>query len=175
MFDNLSDDQRKVLRIWFVVGVIVILLLLFFSYSVYKEKKENEVNYSNVYTKVKDYNRYYTVTSLVEKFYSYINSKDYNNVLIILNSDYKNTNNINLSNIDNYLPKHEVNIGFQPGLICTKQISKDLTSYYVKGNTVSSNTGDKISDSYYNIILDSISFTYSISILTSDEYRGECS
>ena len=65
MFDNLSDDQRKVLRIWFVVGVIVILLLLFFSYSVYKEKKENEVNYSNVYTKVKDYNRYYTVTSLL--------------------------------------------------------------------------------------------------------------
>lgn len=174
MFDNLSDDQRKVLRIWFIVGLIILLLLLIFSYSVYKEKKENEALYNSSYTKVKDYSRYYTVASLVEKFYSYINSKDYNSVLIILNNDYKNNNSINIDNLDNYLPKHDVSIGFQPGLMCSKQMSKNLTSYYIKGNTVSSNTGDKITDSYYNIILDSSNFTYSISILSSDEYRGEC-
>lgn len=112
MLDKLTDDQRKVLLIWLFIGVFIIVLVFVISNmrgnNGLFRKDEHEKNY----TFVKDYNRYYTITNIVDKYYSAINNEYKSDLVKMLNEDYVKENEITEDNVLSKLKVDKTNTSF---------------------------------------------------------------
>ena len=159
---KLNDGEKKVLLFWIIAAAILITI-----FAVIEVKKNFFDKYNGNYTIVRDVNRYYTVNNAINKFYSYINSNDIDNALIIIDD-----NNINKTNFTNYFNFNNKTISYVPNLMYEKDIKKGVKSYYVGGYNESLNTGEYISDAYYEVILDGNNFTFSIKKIDKELYEG---
>ena len=174
MLDRLTDDQRKVLLIWLFVGVFILVLVFVISNItgnngiLKKDEKEKR------YTFVKDYNRYYTITNIVDKYYSAINNEYKDDLMVMLNDDYIKDNNITNDNVIAKLKVDNNNISFQGSLMCKKKLHTGVVSYYVSGETIGTNTGKKIKDSYFEVIQDENNMTFDIKEIDNTSFGDEC-
>ena len=174
MLDKLTDDQRKVLLIWLFIGVFIIVLVFVISNmrgnNGLFRKDEHEKNY----TFVKDYNRYYTITNIVDKYYSAINNEYKSDLVKMLNEDYVKENEITEDNVLSKLKVDKTNTSFHGALMCKKKLHTGIISYYVSGETVGTNTGKSIRDSYYEVIQDENNMTFSIKEIDGVSFGDEC-
>lgn len=135
------------------VFLVIVLIVLIFVLIVINNKEDEQILdvQINKVMLLNNYNEFFTVNSSVFKYISYLQKKDYNNVLKILDVDYKNNNNINSNNILNYVENLEGNYSFSSKKIYYEIIDENFTKYYVFGY-LSMDTIDGISeklDRYY--------------------------
>ncbi len=171
MHINLSHEEKKVLILWALIGILLLGLAIFLKIV---NNRKSESSRDQNYTIVTDYSRYYTVSNALTKFYSFINAKDYEGVLSILGAKYLSENNINEQNIGDYITFEDYNLTYRPQIICQKVIDQNNISYYVGGNESKMNSGLLLEDKYYEVILNSEKFIFSIVPLDEEEYVGEC-
>lgn len=156
--DN-EERNKKILAI-----VLVIILLILGIYKIFFSKPKEEKIDTKTISVVKDNNRFYTVSSCVYKYLTYLSAKDNDNLYLLLDETYKKENNITKDNIYNYIGNVEGDISFNARKIFEQRLSKNVYKYYVKGyiqaNTIFQ-TGEK--QIYYVIvIMDQSNLTFSI-------------
>ena len=116
-----------------------------------------------------DYNEFFTVNSSIFKFIGYLQNKDYDNVLKILDSDYKTNNNINLNNITSFVENLEGNHTFSSKKIYYEILDDNHTKYYVHGyltKDIIDGYSERL-DRYYIVIFNTKDRIFSI--IPSDE------
>lgn len=172
MFKDLSYEERKVLLIWCVVGVIIFAIAIVLKLFVVNE--ENSKIYSEPYKVLQDRDRYYTVNGALTKYYSFINAKNYKSVVNILDNKYIVDNDINENNVSGYLTNTEKLLSYVPKVMCFKLIDEGVTSYYVAGNEVNMNDSKQLNNKYYEVILDGNDLVFSVKPLDEETYGGKC-
>lgn len=164
---KLSKEEKKVLTIWCIISLIVFSLLFLFGIKkVTKEEKKYEL--------VRDYNRFYTVNTVLNKYYLYLNGNEYNKVLNMINENYKKNNNIDVNNLKDKLEINEEKVSFNSYYMCSKETSDDVYSYYIKGHINNINSGKYIKDVYYKVVLNSKNLLFDIAPIDENQFGGEC-
>lgn len=152
--------------------VFLIIVLLFISNYKKEDDKFQEVEKHKVLL-LNDYNQFFTVNSSIFKYISYLQKKDYESVLKILDYDYKNVNSINLNNIANYVENLEGNHSFSSKKIYYEVIEDNVVKYYVHGYLLK-DTIDGYSerlDRYYIVIFNTKEKIFSIIPSNEIDYK----
>ncbi len=172
MSGKLSTEEKKVLIIWLIIGLVAFFLVM--SIHIYKFTGEKQETYDKEYQILKDYDRYYTVVGALNKYYAFYNARAYESIFHILSNTYKEENAITLDNIKEFIPENEASLNFKGALMCYKTIDKGITSYLVKGYETDVFTGDELNTVYYNVTLDNNTFSFALEKIDSEFYGGNC-
>ncbi len=130
---EMNETKKNMIKI----GIALFVLLIFLGFNLYqnyeKYKKESEISQEK--TIVTDNSRYFTVINCVKKYLNYVKANNTENILLLLNQEYKNLYNINESNLNNFIPSIEDNVivDYKGDIMYQKRISKNVTEYYVYG------------------------------------------
>ena len=128
--DNKAERNKKIFA---VVLVIVVLALgiykLFFEKTIVEEEKID----TETITIVKNNSRFYTVSSCVSKYLSYLTIKDTDNLLVLLSEDFKAKNSVTSENIYSYIGTLDVTKTFSARKIYEQRVTKTIYKYYVYG------------------------------------------
>lgn len=172
---RLSDSEKKVLIAWAIVGIIILLIVLVFGLTKDRTKKEE---FDNITARGTNYlidrNRYYTVKNAITKFYSFINSKDYDATLKILNEKYVEENKININNVNEFITESDFQLSYQSKRMCLKSIKKGVYTFVSEGEEISANSGKYFSDRYYEVVLDGNTSLFSIKPIEKSIFEGVC-
>ena len=171
MVEKLTEEQRKVLMIWVCLGMILTVLLLIIGSK--KVGYKNNYELDNEYLTVRDYSRYYTITKIIDKYYTAINDERYEVALNMLDSKYVSEKSINTSNIKETL-NYDAKVSFSGGLMCSKRFAKGFTSYYVIGKVIGTNVDKEFDTVYYEVVLDEMNMLFSIKPVESSMFGGAC-
>lgn len=172
---NLSDSEKKVLTAWAIVGIIILLIVLLFGLKKDQTQKEEIENITAKGSKyVIDRNRYYTVKNALTKFYSFINLKDHESVLKILDAKYVSDNKINQDNISEYIPKSDIQLSYETKRMCLKSLKSGVYTFVSEGEEISATTGKRIRESYYEVVLDGNTSLFSVKPIDSRTFEGVC-
>jgi len=175
MIDNLTKEQRRVLLMWIIFGVILMGVLgILAGIKINKARKEYQQTVDQNYNKVRDYSRYYTIINILDKYYNTINSNNDTETLKLLSNKYKIDNGINKDNINDKIKHYEKMVTYKGKLMCSKRLGKGFTSYYVSGDVIGSNDLKTYGSEYYDIILNENEMTFSVSVIEASEFGGVC-
>ena len=172
MLDKLTEDQRRVLMIWFFFLVFLVVLFIILAGHKITSKFKDEVDKN--YSIVQDYSRYYTVINILDKYYTALNNESYDDVLKMLDTEYVNSEGINKDNIKEKLNKYDVRTTYKGSLMCSKKLGKGYTSYYVSGEVVGTNTIKTFDTTLYEVVLNENEMTFSIKQIDDSQFGGDC-
>lgn len=158
MKDN-EDRNKKILVVFLIllaVGILVYDKLL-------KKDPEEDIDTTTI-SVVTDRNRFYTVTSCVNKFLTYLTSKNTDSLYLLLDENYKNEKQITKDNIYNFIGTYNNELIFSPKKIFEQRLSRNVYKYYIKGY-ISADVMDSVGakqDYYIIVIQDQENLTFSI-------------
>lgn len=168
--NNKADRNEKILAIVIVIAVLFLgIYKIFFDKEVIEEEKIDTETISIV----KDNSKFYTVSSCVSKYITYLSSGQTDKLLVLLSKNYKEKNSINLSNIHNYIDFNGNTSAFNPRKMFQQRLSKNVYKYYVSGY-IEEETIDSIpvSEQFYIIvILDEKNMTFEIEPYDGDMFK----
>lgn len=173
MFKELSDSEKKVLRIWGIVGGTIFLGLVAIAIVNRINPAILDFNGDYKFKIVKDETRYYTVANAMTKYSSYINSKDSENVLTILDENFKKSNNVNKDNVLEKVGNFDKTISIIPSYMCSRKKSENVTQY-IFSSTINDIKGEAITKKNYSVYLDASNMTYSVEEITDEYLGGNC-
>ncbi len=130
---NMQEKDKNILKIILALTVLVFFIGWNLLSKYMDAKKEQELSQKTVL--VTDNNRYITVINCVNKFLNYVQSDNKDDILLLLEEDYKNSFRINSSNVKNFIPILGQNFlyDYKGSEMYQKRISKTVIEYYVKG------------------------------------------
>lgn len=173
MFEKLSDSEKKVLIAWIILGII--LLIAVATIKITQKNIDDKYKYINSpYKLVLNHDRYYTVSAALSKFYAYINEDNYQSVVNILDSKYKQDNNITKDNVNNFIKFYDVASNYETKVMCSKEIAKGIFSYLVSGNDIGMNNGKRLASPYYQVVLDGNKLLFSVKPISKEDYEEKC-
>lgn len=161
---KLNEKQKNIIEII----IAVVILILFIGYRIYENytKAKNEMILSQQKTIVTDDSRFFTVISCINKYLNTVQNGNPNDILLILNEEYKEANGINNNNYQKFIPSLDKTklYEYEGNEMYQKRISKNVIEYYVYGNIKESNMDDDPVRTKYNltVILYENEFIYSI-------------
>lgn len=173
MFSKLSDSEKKVLRIWAIVGSIIFIGLVIIAIIDKVNPALIDISGEYSYKIVKDETRYYTVSNAISKYASYINAKDKESILTILDDDYKKNNNINDDNVLDIVGNFDKNISIMPSYMCSRKRNDKITQYIFNAS-INDTKGEQITTKNYSVYLDSENMIFSVEEVTSEYLGGNC-
>lgn len=152
----------------FLIVIVVILLLIFLIFKIFfnQSSKKSDIIIVNSSSK------FYTVSGCVSRYLNYLYTEDVDNLLILLDNQYKKNNKLNRDNIFNKIEKLDGIYSFEAHLMYQESLKSKMTKYYVKGVLVPEEMDSFDSDAnkvfYVIVTLDEKNSTYSIT-----PYDGE--
>lgn len=173
---GITKQEKKVLTFWgfgliIIIALIVIINFFFPIKNILSQLGNNsgEID-NNKYVMVSDFTRYSTVSTAINKYYSFINMKDYDSVLKILDEDFVTEKNLNKNNINTgiYIPSNLA--AYEPNIMYEKK-KKGIVTYYVDGYVVGFSTSEKYRHEYLKVILDGNNFHFSIKPIDEGEFK----
>lgn len=172
----ISESQKKVLTGWAIIGIVILVAV--FVVAIFTVKEKNEKTETGITAanskKVIDRSRYYTVKNAITKYYSFVNMKDYDSVLKILDSNYVKDNNIDANNIKSFLTDTDVSLSYDSKIMCLKNSNKGVYTFVIDGNEISANTGVLVAKKYYEIVMDGNNSTFSLKPIEENIYNEVC-
>ena len=172
---NISESQKKVLSIWAISACLIFALVILLAITIKHEKESEVPSITAKDSKVLlDRNRYYTIKSAITKYYSYLNMKDYEAVLKILDKNYKDKNDITETNLDEYLTDTDKQLSYQSKVMCLKSVKKGVYTFVTEGTEIASNTGTEIGEKYYQVTLDGNTSLFSLMPVDKKDYQEVC-
>ena len=151
----MEDYQIKNMR--GIIITVIVVAALYGIYTLFFNKPKDETDNKIDVVLVNDYNRFYTVSSCVTKYLNTLSSNNVENILTILDKNYKEKNNITEDNIYNYINKVDDVYSFSPRKMYYKETNNYITKYYIYGTIEKStiNQSDEAKDYYIIVYLDS--------------------
>lgn len=126
MKEIIVKNKKNILIILGVIIAIVVLIIKIF----FGNDKQSNINI------VKSSSKFYTVSNCVSRYINYLYSEDIDNVILLLEKNYKKKNNINNDNLFKKINKLDNFYSFSPTKMYEEVINDNLTKYYVKGYLV---------------------------------------
>ena len=131
----------------------------------------NTTNGDNVqFSSVKDYQAFFSINSLINKFYENVTKNNPKDVIGMFDADYVNKNSINANNLSNFVDTNYQEITFYSKSMYVKS-KKNVYYYFVNGEEQQYNFYDEIlsekEDSMFMVIVDKNNDTFSITPLTT--------
>lgn len=129
-----QSTKKDLIKIAIALGVLAIFIGINL-YGNYKKSKE-EFMISEEKQPVLDNSRYMTVINCINKFINYVQIGNKDNILLLLNEEYKNDYNVDVNNLNNFIPNLSSDgiYSYSGEEMYYKQISENVTEYYVVGN-----------------------------------------
>jgi len=176
--EKITKEEKKVLSIWAGVVIVLVVVLLVLNHffpiktllsSLYGKRSDIIENYEVL----GDYSRYSTVSGALQKYYSFVNAKDYDSVIKILNEEYVKENKITKDNISDFITfPDDKYITFDPNIMYRKTLKVGVYTYIMDGEIEDRDTGEVLGKTYYQVILDGNNFLFSVKPLTEKEFGG---
>ena len=150
------EKINKTKIILFIIFIILVSFSLFIFNNQNKVEIEDNKNNKKEVLLLNDYNRFFTVNSCVYKYINYLQTKDINSILKVLNKDYLILNNIDSNNIFNYVEDLNGIYSFKSKEIYYEKINDNNYIYYVYGELIkeSINGYVEINERYYTLNFD---------------------
>ena len=174
-----SKSESKTLLYWGLVLVIIMLIFVFIKINVYDPVAEQIKIQDANYEVVHDQNKYYIAIKPIYNLYNFISDDDVDNIMKLLNKDYVEKNGITKENL---MSKNIFNfvgfVNFKHGRMCSKILPDSKTSYIVVGEDATdpmNGLPEYLGNKYYDIVLDSKTFTFDIAPITKEFFEEECS
>ena len=149
------DKINKKMIILFGVLIIIVVFILHFN----RKKSDDKI------TLVRDNSTFFTVSSCVSKYISYLSTNDTEKLYILLDSKYKKKYNIDEESINNYLISLDGNYMFKGKKMYSEKVGKSRYKYYVYGVLIENTMDvfDMDEEDYYLIVyLNEKDMTFSI-------------
>ena len=161
---DLNENEKNVLT-------SIVFVLIFISFLIYlgvskliEAKKEQEESQKTVL--VTDAGRYFTAVNCVKSYLNYVQRGNTDDMLLLLNEEYKEANRITASTVRNHIPKLEYNYMYDyvGEEMYQHRISKNVVEYYIKGRIKKSQMDEDSTYSDYDVtvVLYEDKFLYSI-------------
>lgn len=160
----MKSEETRNLQLLIIVLVIVGVFSLVYTLFIENKEEDDEIVDNPSVLVVNDYNRFFTVSSCVSKYINYLTTKNTDNLLILLSSEYKENNSIDSNNLYNYIDVIEGNKTFSARKMFEEQVNNNVYKYYVYGSIQEEKLGsvsDK-EDYYLIVILDENNMTFAI-------------
>lgn len=165
-------DKNKLIAIILVIVTVLVVVITYFI------ERDNE-QVSNDIEIVKNYSDFYTVNSCLYRVVTYLFTQNTDDLLLILNDEYKEENNITEENVLSLFDPVEYDSTFVSEKMYYEKISQNITKYYVKGYIEKNQILDE-SDTvnldkkqvYFIVYLDSENSLFSIEPYSGDIFIG---
>lgn len=172
----ISKNERRVLTIWLIVGIIVCALIVLinikFDGASLFQKITKQVD--TKYSLIKDRDRYYSVKSSVDTFYAYINDKSSDSLMKILDAKYVDNNKLTNNNVlDKFKYDKKVVIKAN-NYMCEKKIAPGKYSYYTQFILEDRSTGEFVDNVYFDVVYNHKTTTFTIKPIDSKTFGGAC-
>lgn len=158
--------------------LIILILLFLFSYVIFNIRFNNddetiEIVDTNKINLLDDYNRFFTINSCIYKYITYLQTKNVDSILKVLDETYITNNNINKNNVLEYVDTLNGTYSFVSKKIYYEQLDDYNIKYYVYGYLVEDlidSYGKKI-DKYYIVLFDTNKNLFSITPFNEIEFK----
>lgn len=155
MKEKIKNNKQIIL---FIIGVVVAIIIIFIKiFGGNDDNKNIDI--------VKSSSRFYTVSNCVSRYINYLYSEETDNLLLLLDSNYKKKNKINQNNLYDKINKLENYYNFEAKKIYEENINNHKVKYYVYGYLTVDDVFNSVSDKadfYIIVYLDSKDSTYSV-------------
>ncbi len=132
-YKNLNPRDKNILE---TILIIIISIVLAASVLISDAIKAQKVKLESMKTiLVKDNSRYFTVIGCAEKFIENVSNKKTENILLLIDPNYKERNRIESSNLYSYVPSLDSSSSYNyiGREMYEHKISKNVTEYFVRG------------------------------------------
>ena len=126
--------------------------------------KDNKKDYSNVKI-IDNSTQYYSVSAIVDKYIHYLNEKNKDKIIDMLDINYKENNHINKNNVlKNLKSSSDSNISFLGDIMYYEELNENLDKVYVSGfiQRVSLDSFEVVGNFYIIVLMDKDNNTFSI-------------
>lgn len=172
---NISESERKVLIIWIIIAVIIVSIVMVVQIMFGGFTKDDGSGITAKDSRVvNDRNRYYTVKGALTKYYSFVNAKDYDSVLKILDEKYVDDNKITVDNVDEKINIEDYQLSYETRVMCLKSAKKGVYTFVVDGIEVKMMSGEELDRKYYEIVMDGNTSLFSVKPINVDKYEEVC-
>lgn len=145
--------------------IITILFLIFISITVLSNLNKSDKKIINeiTYQIETNYSNFFTVNSCITKYVEYLSKKDTDSLLEVIDKNYINSNNINKTNLYNYVDDISGIYSFTSKKMY-KSDNEKIIKYYVFGYLKEENIDGivGVEDKYFILNLDEDNLTFSI-------------
>lgn len=155
--------------------ILAVILLVLGIISIVKKSKNNDTNTETEIKleTVKDYSTFFTVENCINKYINALSNSNGEDAFNLLTNEYKNLISINKDNVDEKLDYLDGNYVYEARNIFEKNIDNNIKEYYIYGLLKEDVLGeyDTGKDSYYQVIIEDESYTFTLRPYTIEEYR----
>lgn len=161
--------DNKIIKIMVIIVSIIILLILGIliilsvnsktqKQTVEEEPKNHEI------VIVKNRNDFFTVANCVNKYITYLTTKEKEILYNYLDEEYKKEKNITMDNIFSYVKTFDDYYKFKAKEMYVSELSSTVSQYYVYGTLRVEATGDDEEETpfYISVKLDKANNTFSV-------------
>ena len=174
-----------------VIIIITVILLLIYQRKSEEEKSANDVQKivtSTTFMDVTDKDTFYQTEDCIEEYYKYLNINDYtqeeyipgteqpfaqqkginneedkvNAILNLLSSGYKENNDLNVDNVENFINPINTDEEFYRAVSQKIAAGAETSTIYVEGEILNRNTYEVSSQVYYIVYIDYATSSFSI-------------
>ena len=168
---NFEFNKRNVSLLGIFILIIIAGLMLHSYRNPAVTQKESEK-----ITLVKDYSRFFTISNAGNKYINYLQNKDKDNLILLLNDTYISVNEITKDNIlDKLTLLNSGNYTFEARKMYQEILNQNITRYYVKGNLniVLMDEYERPKDYYLIIEMDLKNLTFSVTPDDGKIFKGD--
>lgn len=163
MKEKISKNRNTIIIVIF--GIIAIILVLVQIFGGSKDKNKIDI--------VTSTSKFYTVSNCVYRYVTYLQTKDTDNLLLLLDSKYKSKNNINSNNVLNNLINLDKLYNFEARKMYEEKINDNITKYYVYGYLIEDDIDSNNSMDFYVIVtMDTNNKIFSITPYDGEIFGG---
>lgn len=147
-----------------IISGILIILLNFNPESNTQNEIETLQTLEKDVTPVKDRNDFFTVANCIDKYVTYLSTKEKDILYNYLDETYKVENNITIDNVYQFVKTYDDYYKFKASEMYVANLSNNISQYYVYGTLTPESTGDDEEeiDFYISIKLDKLNNTFSV-------------
>lgn len=160
--------NNKLLNIIIIIVLIIIFLILAILFINTNPKKEYEPEQTKAVVKeverVQNHNDFFTVANCVDKYITYLTTKEKDILYSYLDEEYRQKNGITKENIYSYINTLDDYYKFKAKEMYVCKLQDTILQYYVYGTiTVETTVNDnKETPFYVSVKLDKVNDTFSI-------------
>lgn len=129
-FEKLDENKKNLIQII----IALIALGIFIVFQIFLSSKSSS-NINSPKELVKDNSRYFAVMGCANKFLLTVQSRNTDDILLLLNNKYKEQYKIDASNLNNYIPNlnDDADYAYDGHAMYMRRISKNISEYYIDG------------------------------------------
>ncbi len=160
------------------ITIVVILIVFFCGTLIYSKVVQKNVDDNKIDTTVfalNDVNRFFSIDSSISKYVSYVSNKDVDNIIKVLDKNYKENNNISSSNVFDFVGNY--NIGYISSTREIYQVSSNnnIYKYYAKVRLLEEtfDSSTFIDNAYFEVTINENELTFAIAPISEIVYMNK--